>query len=114
MTRILLIGLPLLLEEIVTELLAREPDLELAGSVELTAGVARKAEQVDADFAIVGSDDENLVASLLTERPRLNILALAGDSGEAWLYSRGRERARLGELAPEGLVAAVRRAAKPS
>jgi DNA-binding NarL/FixJ family response regulator len=113
-TRILLIGLPRLLAEIVTEVVGSGPDLELAGSVAATADVVRRVERLGADVAIMGFDDENLVASLLTERPRLKILALAGDSREAWLYSLGAERVRLGELSPEGLVAAVRQAAKPS
>jgi hypothetical protein len=114
MTRILLIGLPRLLAEIVTELVGREPDLALVGAVELTPGVVSNADRLDADVAILGSHDESLIASLVTERPRLKILALAGDSHEAWLYSLGRERTPLGELSPEGLVAAVRRAAKPA
>jgi DNA-binding NarL/FixJ family response regulator len=113
-TRILLAGLPTLLEEIVTDILAEAEadDLELVGVVH-GSSVARKAERLRADVVIVGGDDPSIVATLLEQQPRLKVLAVAADARRSWLYALRPERIQLGCLSAESLVAAVRRAAEP-
>ncbi len=114
-TRILLVGLPSLLEEIVTDILTASAadDLELAGVVRRPSGLARKAERLRADVVIMGGEDPAIVASLLEQQPRLKVLAVAADARDSWLYALRPERVQIGRLSAKRLVAAVRRAAKP-
>jgi hypothetical protein len=112
-TRILLAGLPNLLEEIVTDILAAaEADgLELIGVARRSAGLGRKVGRLRADVVIIGGDDPSLVAELLEQRPRLKVLSVAADARDSWLYALRSERVHLGGLSADSLVAAVRRSA---
>jgi DNA-binding NarL/FixJ family response regulator len=108
-TRILLAGLPTLLEEIVIDILAgtEADDLELVG-VAHGSSVARKVERLRPDVVIVGGDNRAMVATLLERHPRLKVLAVATDARDSWLYALRPERVQLGCLSAESLVAAVR------
>jgi DNA-binding NarL/FixJ family response regulator len=108
-TRILLAGLPTLLEEIVTDILAgaEAEGLELVG-VAHGSSLARKVERLRADVVIVGGNDPSIVATLLEQHPRLKVLAVAADASRSWLYELKPERVQLGCLSAERLVAAVR------
>jgi hypothetical protein len=110
-TRILLVRLPRLLEEIVRDVLASEDDLELAGATHSTTGLADEAERRGAEVLIVGGDDAGCVRSLLRQKPWLKVIAVAGDERSARLYLLRPERVRVGPLSPESLTAAVRRGA---
>jgi chemotaxis response regulator CheB len=112
-TRILLVGLPRLLEEIVSEALAHESDLALAGVVRTPDELATEVVRTDADVVVLGRDDPRLIASVLEQRPRLAVFAVSEDARNSSLYALRPERVRMGDLSPGSFVAAVRAAAKP-
>jgi DNA-binding NarL/FixJ family response regulator len=112
-TRILLAGLPRLLQEIVTDALKGEEEVEVVGVVDLAEDLARTARSTEATVVILGDDDPSVVVSLLERQPRLGVLAVGADARESWLYALRPERVRLGDLSPRSLVSAVRDAAQP-
>jgi len=112
-TRILLVALPRMLEEIVTHILRGERGIEIAGSTRKVDGLARKVARTRPDVVVLGSDDAPLAATLLEQCPRLKVLAVAEEGKDWWLYSLTAERIRLGALSSARLVRAVQRAVKP-
>jgi len=111
-TRILLAGLPSLLEEIVTDILAtaEADDLEVLSATRSSTGLAKKVERLRADVVIVGGHDPTVVAELLEQQPRVKVLAVTADARTSWLYALRPERVQIGCLSADSLVAAVRRA----
>jgi hypothetical protein len=114
-TRILLVSLPTLLEEIVTDILTAPEagGLELAGVIRKPIELADAAELDRADVVIVGGGDPTIVAELLEQQPRLKVLAVMADARESWLYALRPERVQIGPLSAGRLVSAVRRALEP-
>ena len=102
--------MPPILREIIERAVGGEPDLELVQSGperSLRAAVEASA----AEFVISGADhDFAEVARLLDERPRLRVLAVAGDGREAFLYELRPTRTALGEVSQQAIVDAIRRA----
>lgn len=99
--------MPRILREIIEQAVADEPDMEIvdAGDVPLREAV----ESSKADFVIAGADYNFAeVARVLDERPRLRVLAVAGDGREAFLYELRPTRTPLGEVSPRTIVDAIR------
>jgi hypothetical protein len=111
-TRILLVALPRMLEEIVSHILS-QPGLEVAGTVRKVDGLSRKVAKTRPDVIVLGEDDPPLAAALLEQSPRLKVLTVAEEGQDSWLYGLNPERTRLGALSPASLVRAVQRAARP-
>ena len=111
-TRILLVALPRMLEEIVTHILSQR-GLEVAGTVRKVDGLPRKVARARPDVVVLGEDDPPLAAALLEQSPRLKVLTVAEEGQDSWLYGLNPERTRLGALSPARLVRAVQRAARP-
>lgn len=100
--------MPRILREIIEQAVADEPDMEI---VEAETGVPLReaVESSKADFVIAGADyDFGEVARALDERPRLRVLAVAGDGREAFLYELRPTRTPLGEVSPRTIVDAIR------
>ena len=110
-TRIFLVGLPRLREEIVTHLLEPEPDLALVGTQRSPAGLARKVKRSRADVVLIGQDDPTLIAELLCRCPRVAVLAVQEEAGETALYALRPERVLVGRLTPQQLAGTLRQAA---
>jgi hypothetical protein len=110
-TRILLVGLPRLLEEIVSDALAQAPDLMVTAT--LPDAEALALDPPAADVVVVGTDSPGLIATTLERQPRLAILAVSDDARSSSLYVLRPERTRIGDLSPGSLVAAIRAAAEP-
>jgi DNA-binding NarL/FixJ family response regulator len=111
-TRILLVALPRMLEEIVAHVLSQR-GLEVAGSVRKVDGLPKKVAKARPDVVVLGEDDPPLAAALLEQSPRLKVLAVAEEGQDSWLYGLNPERTRLGALSPSRLVRAVQRAVQP-
>jgi hypothetical protein len=109
--RVILAGLPRLLEEIVAAAVAAEDDLVLTGSVGDARGLSNTA--VDADVLITGENDPAAVLALLDRQPRLKVLAVAHDGESSWLYELRPVLVPMGHLSPASLVAAVRALTEP-
>ena len=112
-TRILLVALPRMLEEIVTDILRSQRGLEVAGTVRKLDGLPRKVARTRPDVVVLGGDDAPLAAALLEQSPRLKVLAVAEEGQTWWLYGLAAERTRLGALSSARLVRAVQRAVRP-
>jgi len=112
-TYLLLVDMPRMLGEIVTDALEAEADFEVLGEVE-GAAVREAVERQPVDVVVVGHDDDALAAGLLDVRPRLKVLGVIDDGRDAALYELRPHRALVGELSPERLVAVIREAGPPS
>ncbi len=121
--RILILGLPLMLQQIVRRIVAQAPDLEIAGEYEgLSAMTGYPPEPFDRseeqpEVVILGldheaSDSESQVpdaARLVLERlPRAKVLGLSSDGRRGFLYELHPQMMPLGELSPHELVDAIR------
>jgi hypothetical protein len=105
-TRVLLVDIPGVLEEIIRAAFADDPAFVLVaeGSSE-AVDVAAAIDREGAGFVILWGrrpEPPEVFRGLLEERPLTNMLALAGDGRANFLY------APLGELSPQGLAEAVR------
>ena len=112
-TRILLVALPRMLEEIVTHILRSQRGIEVAGTIRKVDGLSRKVARARPDVVVLGGDDAPLAAALLEQSPRLKVLAVAEEGQDWWLYGLTAERTRLGALSSARLVGAVQRAVRP-
>jgi hypothetical protein len=109
--RVILAGLPRLLDEIVAAAVAAEDDLVLTGSVRDARSLSDGS--VDADVLITGENEPGAVLPLLERQPRLKVLAVAHDGESAWLYELRPVLVPMGHLSPASLVAAVRALTEP-
>jgi hypothetical protein len=104
--RVLLVDIPRVLEEIVRAAFAGDPEYVFVAEgsrepVDVVAAIDREG----AGFVILWGrkpEPPEVFRGLLEKRPFTNMLALAGDGRENFLY------VPLGELSPQGLSEAVR------
>lgn len=109
-TRVLLLGMPTMLGQILRRIAADAPELDVVAElpdVELDSPEVLTAEP---DVVIAGADraTEEAVASLLYQRRGLRVLGISADGRHGILYEMRPHRILLGELAPATLIAAVR------
>jgi hypothetical protein len=97
--RVLLVGLPRMLSEIVHELLASHSDIAITDAAER------------ADVVICAREHCDECRELLWVRPRLKVIAVSGEGREAELHELRPHERLLGNLAPERLLAVIRSAA---
>jgi DNA-binding NarL/FixJ family response regulator len=108
-SRIVLVDMPRILREIIERAVADEPDMEIVDSEAGNMPLREAIEASEPDFVIAGADyDFGEVARVLDERPRLRVLAVAGDGREAFLYELRPTRTPLGEVSPRTIVEAIR------
>lgn len=101
--------MPRILREIIERAVADEPDMEIVDSEAGNMPLREAIEASEPDFVIAGADyDFGEVARVLDERPRLRVLAVAGDGREAFLYELRPTRTPLGEVSPRTIVDAIR------
>ena len=110
-TRILLVGLPRLLEDIVTRILEEAEDLELVGVTRETDDLAGAASRTRPDVVAVQGADPRLVTSLFLQDPRVAVLVIDEEATGSSLCVLKPECVRVGQLSPDSLVAAIRDAA---
>ena len=110
--RVLLAQMPNMLGDIIGQILVSMPDVMLVerigdGKDLLTAVRRTRANVVLAER---GADDEReTYAPLLYARPRLRIIAVAGDGSTGLLYELRPQRIAVGEMSADALAKAVRR-----
>jgi hypothetical protein len=109
--RVLVAQMPKLLSEIVGHIVVSMPDMKLVGRIvdgeDLLAAV--RLTRANVLVAGQGTDDEREVyAPLLYKRPRLRIIAVAGDGATGLLYEFRPQRIALGEMSADALGKALR------
>jgi hypothetical protein len=111
--RILLTGMPRLLADIISAIVASQTDFELVGDVVGTAGLAPATSQAAADILIRGGRLQRRQAlRLLWRSPRMKIVTIDPDGHGGVLYELRLDRSVLEEISPVTLVAAIRGAKK--
>jgi hypothetical protein len=97
---VVVIDLPRLLSEVVTEILSKAPDIRVSATFPEGDG--------SPDVAIVGGADADRARELLDRFPRMKVLAVDEDGRNAVFYELRPYQVELGEISPEALLAAVR------
>lgn len=109
--RILLVGMPLMLRDIVKGILAAEPRVRIVGELDDGGSVVDQA-RVEADLAILGLRDSELPeigVRLLTANPGTRLLGISSDGRKGFIYELRPHAIPLGELSPRVLVNAILR-----
>jgi DNA-binding NarL/FixJ family response regulator len=99
--RILVVGLPRLVREMIERSLAAQPDMEVLGG----------RDSDSPDFVVCGLDFPWLpdqYRELLEEQPRARVLGIEAAGGHAYLYELRPQRVAIGEVSPDDIVAAIR------
>lgn len=111
--RILMVKVPGILGEIITEVVADEPDMEIVGAVTDYNELLPAARATSADAVIIGLEDGELpdiCEKLLDERPRVVLLGVHGDGRHAFVYALRPGRVAIGDVSPADLVDGIRSA----
>src|SRR5439155_990331 len=106
-TRIVLVNLPRMLREIIEDVVAAAPDLDVVETLDKPTGLIAVVDGAKADFLIAGDDALEDVGVLLRERPRLKVLAVACDGRQTFLYELGPQKVALDEVSPQNLLEAT-------
>lgn len=113
--RILLAGMPLMLLDMIADIVALRAEMMVAGKMQDTADIVTAAKKTRADVVIL--NEPAIGASqnyekLLYSRPRLGVLSITSDGRQFFLHKLRPVRTALGEVAPESLAQAIRSSAQ--
>jgi DNA-binding NarL/FixJ family response regulator len=111
--RIVILGSPFL-RSLVRKLLPPVPDVEIVAELDTgeEARLAATTGETEADFVIVAVREpalSDIHLDLLEQRPRVKVLAVAGNRNDAFLWELRPEHKVYGEISPEALLEAIRR-----
>jgi len=110
--RILVAGMPRMLCDIITGVIATESDMEIVGRLPDRLALLSATTDLGADVVVLGIEDAALpddCAALFDARPSVRVLGVATDDGSAFLWELRPQRVSLGEVSPQGLVEAIRK-----
>jgi hypothetical protein len=112
--RILLAGMPMMLLDIMSEIVGSEPDLTIVEKITEGSDVGAAARRVHADVVIVKQSSETLQTGevALLSQNQFRVIALVDDGRQGFLYEFRPHRIPLGEISAGGLVAAIRASAQ--
>ena len=98
-----------LLAGVITDILNREPDMEVLTSVGGDVAGTVRGEGIDVVIAGLEAGEFSANAEdLFGANPRLCVLGVEGDGRQTTLYELRPHHARLGELSPTELVTVIR------
>jgi hypothetical protein len=109
--RILLARMPKMLLDILCHIVGSELDMVIIGQAKDDEDLLVAAQQTRANVVLVGQteeDERKKYASLLLRRPRIKVIAIAGDGRTALLYELRPQRIALGEMSADALREAIR------
>jgi DNA-binding NarL/FixJ family response regulator len=112
--RILLVELPRILRDIISDVVAQERDMEVVRVLETRDALLTAVQESPADVVILGLADTALPEvcdELVGAHPQMKVLAVAGDGRGVFLHELRPQTLSLGEVSPQGLIDAVRAAA---
>jgi hypothetical protein len=113
--RVLLVRVPGILGEIITNIVADEPDMEIVGDIGEYDELLPATRTTSADAVIIGLDDGELpdvCQELLDERPRVTLVGVHGGGRHAFTYALRAQRVPIGEVSPPDLVEGIRNASR--
>jgi DNA-binding NarL/FixJ family response regulator len=116
-TRVLLVDMPRLVREMFVRTINSQTDMKVVGQADSPSLMAASVKDTDPEFVIVGLKGAELpveCARFLEARARLRLLGVEAVDGSAFLYELRPDRTRVGEgsITPDGLVGAIRAAAR--
>jgi DNA-binding NarL/FixJ family response regulator len=107
--------MPTMLQEIVSEAFAGEPDIEVVGEVGGDVGddveLRSSVRSLRPDLVLLRSEQAELSAAcraLFDESPRLKVVALTGHGDRGHLWELSPKHLELGEMSVETLLSAIR------
>jgi DNA-binding NarL/FixJ family response regulator len=115
--QILLVDMPLMLRELIEEAVAAQPDMNVVAAIPDAGSLLTATREKQPDFVLFGVNQEDAKGfpaaclALLGESPRTQALGIEAIEGHAYLYELRPQRTALGEVGPEDLVTAIRKAA---
>ena len=101
------------MREVMRQLIARQPDMEIVAEVLDLSALSRVAEDTAADMIIVALEDSNalrLGSQLLAERPEMALLALAAQGDAAFIERVCLGRREIAEPSEANILSALRHA----
>ena len=106
-----LIGMPRILREVITTIVADQPDMEIVGEVPEDADPA-EVDALGASFITVGLDRSGALpptaGRLLADRTAVPMLGLSAEGRIGYLYELRPHRQPIGEVSPEVLLSTIR------
>jgi DNA-binding NarL/FixJ family response regulator len=107
--RIILVGLPQMLNDIVRATIAEQPDLEVVAEVGCEGDLAYAVADHDADLVIADpSCTDGAIERLVGPRSRLRLLEVQASGRRSCLSELRPHRVALGEISPARLLEAIR------
>ena len=108
--RILLAGMPRMLQDMMTDIVAMHAQLMIAGKTQETENICAAAEKTKADVVILNEPTIGQWQNhreLLYSRPHLKVFSITSDGHHFILHKLRPVRTALGEVSPERLVDAI-------
>jgi hypothetical protein len=109
--RILLLGMPRILRDLIRSIVDRQPDMRVVAEIEDDGVELRRIERPRADFVIVGLRDSDLPTvcdRLLRIRPATKIVGVSREGRRAILYELRPHAEPLGEMSQQTLLDLIR------
>ena len=113
--RILLAGMPRMLLDMITDIVALYTEMMIAGRMQDTADLRTAVKKTRADVVILNEPaigPPQNYEELLYSRPRLGVLSITRDGRHFFLHKLRPVRTALGEVSPESLVQAIQSSAQ--
>ena len=112
---ILLAGMPGMLLDMITDIVALHAEMMVAGRMQDTTDLRAAVKKARADVVILNEPaigPPQNYEELLYSRPRLEVLSITSDGRQFFLHKLRPVRTALGEVSPEGLVQAIQSSAQ--
>jgi hypothetical protein len=110
-----LIGMPRILRDVITTIVADQPDMEIVGEVPENADVS-EVDALGASFLTVGLDPSGVLpptaGRLLSDRNAVPMLGLSAEGRHGYLYELRPHRQPIGEVSPDVLLSTIRSAVR--
>jgi DNA-binding NarL/FixJ family response regulator len=110
-TRVLLLGMPRMLRDLINAVLAAEPDMQVVGELTEEDASLPALTEAGADVVIVGlhgSEVPYVCRQLLDSRPSARILGLSSEGRDAYQYRNEPRLVALGEVSQSMLLDTIR------
>jgi DNA-binding NarL/FixJ family response regulator len=112
---ILLAGMPRMLLDMITDIVALHAEMMVAGRMQDTVDLRAAVKKTRADVVIlnepaIGPPQNH--QELLYSRPHLGVLSITSDGRQFFLHKLRPVRTALGEVSPESLVQAIQSSAQ--
>ena len=109
--RILLVWLPALLRDILSDAMAREPDMEIVATAETQADLQTAMGRFEPDVVVTGTQGPEagaIVSDVHRIAPSVVVVAIAQKGDRATLYSPGSGPLEIPDISPAVLLKVIR------